>query len=128
MARYEELTVGQLNVRSIKAPVDGTAASVTQGTDRSTAVTSNGYAGTIVTNAASLAAAGEATFVVNNSKVNTGSVVVISIVTPSATATTIAYVSKITAGTFEVTLSNLHASTADTSATTFNYLVLNGNP
>lgn len=128
MALKEEFSVGQLNVRSIKAPVEGTAASVTQGTDRSTPVTSHGYAGTIVTNAASLATGAEATFTVTNNKVNTGSVVVLSIVTPSATGLSIAFVSKIQAGSFDITLSNLHGTTADTSATTLNYFVINGNP
>ena len=127
MARYEDFSVGLLRVRSITAPVENQV-SVTQTTTRSTAVTANGYSGSITTDVTSLAAAAEATFVVNNSKVNANSVVVVSLQTPSSTGLSQAFVSRTTAGTFEVTLTNLHASTADTSASVINYFVINGNP
>ncbi len=81
----------------------------------------------LTTDATSLAAAGEATFVVNNTRVAADSTVVLTQRTPSATGTSLFFVSKVTAGTFEVTLTNLHASTADTSASVLNFVVINGN-
>lgn len=126
MAISEDISVGGLTVRAIKAPTESTG-TVTQATDRSTGVTLNAYQGQITTNAASLAAAAEATFTVTNNKVNAASIPVIALKTPSATATSIAYVSKVQDGSFDITVSNLHASTADTSASVISFFVINGN-
>lgn len=127
MAKHEDLSVGLLRARSITVPTENVV-NVTQTTNRSTGVTANGYMGAITTDTTSLAAGAEATFTVTNNKVQATSVVVISLQTPSATGTSIAYVSTTAAGSFNITLSNLHAATADTSASVINYLVLNGNP
>ena len=125
--RYEDFSVGLLRVRAITAPTENIA-NVTQITSRATGVTANGYQGSITTDVSSLAASAEATFTVTNSKVNTGSVVLVSLQTPSATGFSQPFVSKTQAGSFDITLTNLHASTADTSASVINYFVLNGNP
>lgn len=117
--RYENLNVGKLTAG------DASARAVTQITNRSTGVTLNALSGTITTDATSLAAAAEATFVVTNSYVKAGSIVLVTQRTPSATGTSFFFVSKTTAGTFEITLTNLHASTADTSASVVDFLVIN---
>lgn len=97
---------------------------VTQATNRTTAVTLNARSGTIVTNAASLAAAGEAEFTVNNTEVAAGDVVLVSLQVESTTGTSLPFVSTTAAGSFKITLTNLHASTADTSASTINFVVI----
>lgn len=125
--RYENFTAGKIVARTLTVP-DENIVNVTQLTDRTTGVTANGYMGAITTRTDSLAAAAEATFTVTNTKVKATSVVVISLQTPSATGTSIAYVSTTAAGSFQITLSNLHTATADTSASVINYFVLNGNP
>jgi len=102
----------------------GSGGTVTQATNRTTGVTLNKVCGTIVTNNASLAAGAEAEFTVTNSTVAVGDVVVVSLQVESATGTSIAYVSTTAAGSFKITLSNLHASTADTSASTINFAVI----
>jgi hypothetical protein len=45
--------------------------------------------------------------------------------TPSATGTSLAFVSKVQAGSFDITVTNLHATTADTSASVLDFLVIN---
>jgi len=127
MAQQEELSVGQLRVRSISAPTESTG-TVTQITNRTTAVTLNAHQGSIVTNATSLAAAAEAAFTVNNDKVKADSIVVVSLQVKSATAVSLPFVSATAAGSFQITLSNVDAATADTSASTINFYVINGNP
>lgn len=102
----------------------GLGGTVTQATNRTTGVTINKICGNIITHNASLAAAAEATFVVTNSKVSAGDVVVVCLKTASATGTSIAYVSAVADGSFSITLSNLHASTADTSASTINFAII----
>jgi hypothetical protein len=127
MARYEDFSVGLLRVRSITAPVENIAATVTQATSRATGVTSNGYQGQIITNAASLAAAGgQAVFTVTNNKVAAGSIVLVSMATPSVTGFSVPFVTTTAAGSFNITLDNIHATVADTSASTLNYFVING--
>ena len=118
MARHESLNIGNLNIGD-------SAGAVTQGTNRSTGVTLNGVAGTITTDATSLATGAEATFTVTNNKVKLGSGIVLTMRTPSATGLSQAFVSKVQAGSFDITLTNLHASTADTSASVIDFLVLN---
>lgn len=126
MARYEQFSVGELTVRAIKAPVENTV-NVTQITTRATGVTASGYMGAITTDTTSLAAGAEATFVVTNTKVKATSIVLVSLQTPSATGLSQPFVSKTTDGTFEITLTNVHGATADTSASVINYMVFNGN-
>lgn len=101
-------------------------ATVTQATDRSTGVTINAPAGQITMNAASLAAAAEATFVVTNSFCTASSVPVVAIKS-SATGTPIAVVTAVADGSFSITVTNLHAATADTTADVINFIVFNGS-
>lgn len=102
----------------------GVGGAVTQLTNRGTAVTLNKPTGTITTDDASLAAGAEATFVVNNSQVEATDVVVLSLQDAGATGTVFAYVSDVADGSFSVTLTNLHASTAATDAAVINFAVI----
>ena len=125
--RYEQFTAGEAIVRSLRAPTEA-CANVTQGTSRATGVTANGYQGAITTDTSSLAAAAEATFTVTNNKVKAGFIPLLALATASATGLSIPFVSAVADGSFDITLSNLHASTADTSASVINYYIINGNP
>ena len=98
--------------------------SVTQITSRATAVTVNGLSGKITTDDTSLAAAAEAVFTVNNSSVAIGDVVVISARSGQTAGTSIPVVTAVAAGSFDITLSNIHASTADTGAMIINFAVI----
>lgn len=102
----------------------GAGGTVTQITSRTTGVTINKVCGTIITDVSSLAAGAEAEFTVTNSTVAIGDVVLVSIQVESATGTTLPFVSTTAAGSFKITLTNLHASTADTSASTINFAVI----
>lgn len=102
----------------------GAGATITQQTNRTTGVTINTICGTIVTNATSLAAAAEAEFTVTNSKVAITDVVILAAQGGQTAGTSFAYVSAVASGSFKITLSNLHAATADTGAMTINFAVI----
>lgn len=103
----------------------GSGGAVTQITSRATTVILNSLCGTITTDATSLAAAGEATFTVTNSKVAANDVVICCVksggTTPGSTQATVTAVG---AGSFQITVNNLHASTADTAALVINFAVI----
>ena len=102
---------------------NATTSTVTQTTNRSTGVTLNTTCGQITTDATSLAAATEATFVVTNNKVGAKSVPVVAVASGAA-ATTQVFVSAVAAGQFSITVANLHASTAETGALVINFVVI----
>lgn len=98
---------------------------VTQITSRATTVVLNTLCGTITTDPTSLAAAAEATFTVTNSKVAATDVVVCCIKSGGTTAgSTWAAVTAVAAGSFQITVTNLHASTADVAALVINFAVI----
>ena len=101
----------------------GAGGAVTQITSRATGVTLNTICGTITTDSTSLAAAAEATFTVTNSAVAATDTVVVSMKTIT-TGTPVAFVTDVSAGSFDITISNIHASTADTSADLINFAVI----
>ena len=101
----------------------GAGGTVTQTTSRTTGVTLNTMTGLITCNNASLAAGAEAAFVVTNSSVAATDTVIVNVVS-SSTGTPVAFVTAVSAGSFTVTLSNLHASTADTTADTIRFTVI----
>lgn len=113
---------GPLRVNSGKSA----AQTVTQATDRSTGVTINYPSGQITTDATSLAAGAEATFTVTNSLVTATSVPVIAAASGQTAGTSVPIVSAVAAGSFDITLTNLHASTADTGAMVINFIVFQG--
>lgn len=103
----------------------GTGGAVTQITSRSTGVTLNHLCGTITTDSSSLAAAAEATFAVVNNKVGANDVVICCVQSGGTTAgSTIAVVSAVAEGSFAITITNLHASTADIAALVINFAVI----
>jgi hypothetical protein len=103
----------------------GAGGAVTQITSRSTGVTLSTLCGTITTDSTSLAAAAEATFTVTNTLVVATDVVVCCVKSGGTTSgSTWAAVTRVAAGAFDITVSNLHASTADTAALLINFAVL----
>ena len=101
----------------------GSGGSVTQTTNRSTGVTLSKYSGQITTDTTSLAAGAEATFAVTNTLVAATDVVVVSCAGGQTSGTSIPAVTGIGSGSFSITLTNLHASTADTGAMVINFAV-----
>lgn len=103
----------------------GAGGTVTQTTSRATGVEISTPCGAITTDTTSLAAGAEATFTVTNTLVASTDVVVVSMATIT-TGTPVAYVTDVSDGSFDITISNLHASTADTSADVINYVIIKG--
>jgi len=127
MSQKDELVKSGLFVTQADAITGGRTAgdgaAVTQITTRSTGVTINAICGAITTDNTSLAAAAEATFIVTNSYVAATDVPVVAMKTIT-TGTPVAHVTNVGAGVFSITLTNLHASTADTSADVINFIIL----
>jgi hypothetical protein len=101
----------------------GAGGAVTQATNRSTGVTLSKPCGVITTHNASLAAAAEVTFTVTNTLVASTDTVIVSNAS-TTTGTPFAFVSDVSDGSFDITLTNMHASTADTSADVINFAVI----
>lgn len=102
----------------------GAGGAVTQLTNRSTGVTLSKLCGAITTDATSLAAGAEASFVVTNTTVAVGDVVVVAARSGQTADTSIPVVTAVAAGSFTITLTNIHASTADTGAMIINFVVI----
>lgn len=102
----------------------GAGGTVTQATDRTTAVTLNRTSGSIVTNNTSLAALASASFTVNNSTVLVNDVVVVSIRSGQTNIKTTVRVTAVTTGTFQITVDNNDAVTAETTAITINFAII----
>ena len=120
--RGMELRVQELTVYPNKA-----ITTVTQATNRSTGVTIDSAAGQITTNAASLAAAAEAKFVVTNNTVTAKSVIIANLASGSTADTSIVNVYAVANGSFTLQLTNLNAATADTGAAVINFVVIGVN-
>lgn len=101
----------------------GAGGAVTQATDKTTGVTLNTITGTITTNNAALAAAAEATFTVTNSAVAIGDVVILSIQSGGTSGEYLAHVTTVAAGSFDITLANMSASSAS-DAVLINFAVI----
>jgi hypothetical protein len=102
-------------------------ATVTQATSRATGVTINAPAGQITMNAASLAAGAEATFTVTNSFVTATSVPVVALASGQTADTSVVNVTAVANGSFNITVSNLNAATADTGAGVINFVIFQGS-
>ena len=102
----------------------GAGATVTQLTNRSTGVTINATCGAITTDATSLAAGAEASFVVTNSAVEIGDVVVACARSGQTATTSVVHVIAVANGSFTLQLTNLAAATADTGAMVINFAVI----
>lgn len=101
----------------------GTGVDVTQATSATTGVTASGLSGVITTVTQNIAAAGEVAFTVTNTRVGVRDVPVVAISSGSTGGTTIASVTAVSAGSFVITLTNLHASTAETGTLLINYVI-----
>ena len=104
----------------------GAGSTVTQQTNRTTAVTINAICGAITTNNASLAAEGTADFTVNNSRVAIDDVVAVSVRSGSNGGGTIVSVIGVAAGSFTIRVhnGNVAAGTAETGAIVINFAVI----
>lgn len=100
-------------------------ATVAQATNITTGVTLKSLEGVITTQAASNAAAAEVSFTVTNPLVEAGDSVVACVGTYGGTGTPLAYVSAVAAGSYVVTITNLHAATALNDVMTINVAIVN---
>jgi hypothetical protein len=96
---------------------------VTQATNISTAVTCNAYSGVITTVSQTVAAGAEAQFTVNCNKVAATDVVNVCIKTHTSAGTFIPAVTAVAAGSFQITLTNLHAANAGDNVLVINFAV-----
>lgn len=103
----------------------GAGGAVTQATNRATGVTVNALCGAITTHNASLAAEASAVFVVTNSFVAIGDVVVACIRSGAVALNTDVIVSAVAAGSFSLTVvnGNVASGTAETGAIVINFAV-----
>lgn len=103
----------------------GKGSTVTQLTNRATAVTINRKAGRIITDATSLAAEASAKFTVNNNQVEIGDVIVVNFRDAVALNTDVV-VTDVANGSFELTVinNNAAAGTAETGAIVINFVVI----
>src|ERR1035437_697019 len=110
----------------------GAGGTATQGTDRSTGVTMSPnpcLSGTITTMTTSLAAEASAEFVVTNSAVAIGDVILLSQRSGSSSVAgvagnTIVNVVTVTNGTFTISVSNQSTTTAETGAIIINFVII----
>ena len=102
----------------------GAGAAQSQATDRTTTVVCTGMSGTITTQATSLAAQTSVAFTVTNTSVAIGDVIVLSIQSGPTGLKTIATVTTVAAGSFQINLFNTDAAVADTGAAIINFAVI----
>jgi hypothetical protein len=107
----------------------GAGGTATQITSRATPVTmvpNPCLSGTITTTTSSLAGLASADFVVTDSAVAIGDVVLVSIQSGSNSGATVVSVSTVTAGTFTIRVSNTNAAagTAETGAIIINFAII----
>jgi hypothetical protein len=99
---------------------------VTQATDKSTAVTLNKSAGRITMNNAALAGSTAVSFTLNNSTISTNDTIIVcvsSVTTGSSAGAYTCYVSNMTAGSASITLRNLSA-TSYSEAVIINFAII----
>jgi hypothetical protein len=104
----------------------GAGSTVTQLTSRTTGVTINKPTGQITTNNTSLAALAAASFTVTNSAVGANDVVVAAIKSGAVNKKTQVEITAIAAGSFELTVYNADAATAETGAIVVQFAVIKG--
>jgi len=104
----------------------GAGGAVTQITNRSTGVTLNTVTGTITTDNSSLAAEASADFIVTNSAVAIGDVIILSIQSGENSGGTVLSVQDVAAGSFAIRVhnGNVAAGTAETGAIKINFAVI----
>lgn len=104
----------------------GTSNVVTQATSASTTVVCNSKAGTIHLYAPQdLAAGGEVSFTVTNSKCTSSSVVIPTLASANVGGTPVLFCTRASNGSLTMTLSNLHASVSETGTLVANFAIIN---
>lgn len=98
---------------------------VTQATDKSTAVTLNRSMGRITMNGAALAGNTAVSFTLNNSLLSAKDVIVVCISSGATAAAYATYVSSMTAGSAVITLRNMTAGSLS-EAVIINYAIIHG--
>jgi len=101
--------------------------SVTQLTDKSTAVTLNKSAGQITMNNASLATVTTVSFTLNNSTISAKDTLVVCISSGATTGAYLVYVSNLTAGAATISLRNFTAGTLS-EAVVINFSIIHAAP
>ena len=115
----------QFEVTAGKAAGPTTGGTVTQATNKSTAVTLNTESGQITMNNAALADAAEVTFQVNNDRVAATDVVVVNHGSGGTAGAYWLVVSTVAAGSFKVTVGNLSGGSLS-QAIVVNYALIKG--
>lgn len=98
---------------------------VTQGTDKSTAVTLNKSAGRITMNAASLAASTAVSFTLNNNLLSGNDTIIVCISGGGTAGAYTTYISSMTTGSAVITLRNMTAGPL-AEAVVINYAIIHG--
>ena len=104
----------------------GAGGAVTQTTSRATGVTINKVTGSITTDATSLAAGDSASFTVSNSAMVATDVPQVAIRSGATNKKTKVNVSAKASGSFEITVHNEDASTAETGAIIIDFVIIKG--
>ena len=97
---------------------------VTQLTSISTGVTCNAYSGVITTVSQTVAAGAEAEFTVTNDKVAATDIIVPVIKTHTSQGSFQVGINQVSAGSFKVQLTNMHATLAGNNVLVINFVVL----
>lgn len=99
---------------------------VTQATSKSTAVTLNKSAGRITMNAASLAAATNVSFTLNNSLLSANDNLIVTVSGGATVESYNCWVNSLAAGTASITLRNITAATPLAEAVIINFTIIHG--
>lgn len=118
-------TIRYLPIQQASDPVNGDGGKVTQITSASTGVTLSKRTGQITTVALTTAAAAEERFTVTNTTVEAQDIISLS-TTYNGAGTPALSVVNVTNGSFDIVVTNLHASNAFNAAMTINFRVLKG--
>ncbi len=106
---------------------NGNGGTVTQATSITTTVVLSTESGQITTFTSTAAAASETTFTVTNTLVGAQDCVVCSIATSAGAGSPMAFVSAVAAGSFAITITNLHAADAFDNVFVINFAILGGS-
>ena len=112
MASIFEATAG-----SLIGPTTG--GTVTQATNKATAVTLNKESGQITMNGAELAGAAEVTFQVNNDKIAATDVVVVNHSSAGTAGSYLVQANSIAAGSFKITVANVGSTASESIVLSF---------
>ena len=100
---------------------------VTQLTSITTGVSLSALSGQITTVSSTLAGAAEGAFTVTNTKVAATDTVIVNLASTSSAGTPLAVCSAVAAGSFDITVANLHASAALDNTMVINFVVIKGS-